>query len=97
MADNLIGFTTFYSETSKRREKDVTLEDDPKAKNEISILILIPAGIVEWVAAAPCTAWEIQVKITSLIVGTEGDTIPPSPHNSMPLVYAHSTDKMKGC
>ena len=79
MVDNLMGFTTFNRDASKCGEKYITLEDDSKANIETPILILISAGFVEWMAAAPRTPWGLHVKIMSLLVGTTCDTPPPSP------------------
>ena len=46
MVDNLVGFTTFYSDASKHGEKYVALEDEPKATIETLVLILILVGLV---------------------------------------------------
>ena len=60
LVNNLMGFVTFSNDASKHGEKNINKSDDSKSTIETPFLILIPAGLMGWVAATHHTPWEIH-------------------------------------
>ena len=50
----------FYSDNDKQRIKYTAVGDDTKVNMETPMLPMIPAGLVEWLLAAPQTLWVLH-------------------------------------
>ena len=96
LVNNLMGFVTFSNDASKHGEKNINKSDDSKSTIETPVLILIPAGLMGWVAATHHTPWEIHGN-KHISPGRDCRQCPtPSPQDITLLVPMRSTAKMVG-
>ena len=60
---DIVKLSTFFDVTTNRGLVYISKPDDTLDDVEIPMLLLVPAGLVQWMLTTPRTPWELHQKI----------------------------------
>ena len=73
---DIMRLATFFGNTTNRGLMHIPKGGDTLVDMETPMLLLVPAGLLEWMLTTPCTPWELHKKIIATIAGM-GETSTP--------------------